>query len=266
MAAAPTTGYAPVNGLEMYFEIHGEGPPLVLLHGAFGGIFAWGPILEELATTHRVIAVELQGHGHTADIDRPLSFAQLADDGVALMAHLGFEAADIVGYSMGANTALQIAMRHPERVRKLITISPNYRSDGEYEAVREGISALTPEFLAGTPIEQAYVAVAPDPTNFPVLVDKVKALVGTEYAWPEADLEAITAPTQILIGDSDTVRPEHAIELFRLVGGGVPGDMTGLPIAQLAILPSTTHASIVSEHTEVPLAMMAAFLDAPMPD
>jgi pimeloyl-ACP methyl ester carboxylesterase len=250
----------------MYYEIHGEGAPLVLLHGAFGAIASWGPVLDGLAATRQVIAVELQAHGHTADIDRPLSFEQLADDVAALLDHLTVEQADIVGHSMGANTALQVAMRHSQRVRKLVTMSPNFRSDGEYEAVREGVSAMTPEFLTGTPIEQAYLAVAPDPADFPVLVEKVRALVTTEFAWAEADLQAITAPTQILVGDSDTVRPEHAVELFRLVGGGVPGDLAGLPTAQLAILPAITHATIVAERVELPLAMIEAFLAAPMPD
>jgi pimeloyl-ACP methyl ester carboxylesterase len=259
-------GYAPVNGLQMYYEIHGEGAPLLLLHSAFGTIAGWGPVLEGLAATRQVIAVELQGHGHTADIDRPLSFEQMADDVAALLNHLSVEQVDIVGHSMGANTALQVAMRHPQRVRKLVAISPNYRSDGEYDAVREGVQMLTPEFLAGSPMEQIYLDAAPNPNDFPMLVEKLKTLLGTEYAWPEADLQAIAAPTQILIGDSDTVRPEHAVELFRLVGGGVPGDLAGLPTAQLAILPAITHATIVAERVELPLAMIEAFLAAPMPD
>jgi len=262
----PETGYAPVNGLQMYYEIHGSGEPLVLLHGAFGAIDLWGPILTTLAENHQVIAVELQGHGHTADIDRPFSYEQMADDVAALMDHLAIEQADIVGYSMGADTALQVAIRHPERVRKLVPISGKYRYDGEYPELLAGIQQMTPDILVGTPFEAAYLRNAPNPEDFPVLVEKLKALFGKEYAWPEADIRSIAAPTFLIIGDSDTVRPEHALELFRLLGGGVPGDLTGLPTSRLAILPATTHGTIVFERPDQLVAMIEAFLAAPMPE
>src|SRR5215207_4730291 len=146
----PQTGYAPVNGLRMYYEIHGSGEPLVLLHGAFGAIDLWGPILTTLAETHQVIAVELQGHGHTADIiDRPLGYEQMADDVAALLEHLGIEKADLVGYSMGGTTGLQLAIRHPDLVRKLVAVSPNYRSDGYYPELLAGLQQLTPAIFAG---------------------------------------------------------------------------------------------------------------------
>ena len=238
----PQTGYAPVNGLEMYYEIHGSGEPLVLLHGAFYTIEMWGPILASLAETHQVIAVEFQGHGHTADIDRPFSYEQLADDVAAVMEHLGIEQADIVGHSIGADTALQLAIRHPERVRKLVPISGKYRYDGEYPELLAGIQQMTPDVFAGTPYVDAYLRTAPNPEGFPLLVEKLKAFFGQEYAWPEEDIRSIAAPTLLMIGDSDIVRPEHEMELFRLLGGGVAGDLTGLPKSQLAILPGTTHA------------------------
>ena len=262
----PQTGYAPVNGLQMYHEIHGSGEPLVLLHGAFGAIDLWGPILTTLAETHQVIAVEFQGHGHTADIiDRPLGYEQLADDVAALMDHLGIEQADVVGYSMGGTTGLQLAIRHPDRVRKLVAISANYSSDGYYPELLAGLQVMTPEIFAGTPNEDAYLRYAPNPEDFPVLVEKQKVLP-RDFAFPEEDIAAIEAPTLVVLGDSDVIRPEHAVELFRLLGGGVPGGLVSLPSSQLAILPGATHATIVLEPTDLLLAMIEAFLAAPMPD
>lgn len=262
----PRTGYAPVNGLQMYYEIHGSGEPLILLHGAFGAIDLWGSILTTLAETHQVIAVELQGHGHTADIiDRPLGYEQMADDVAALMEHLGIEQADVVGYSMGGTTGLQLAIRHPDRVRRLVAISANYSSAGYYPELLAGLQVMTPEIFVGTPYEAAYLRHAPNPEDFPVLVEKQKVLPQA-FAFPEEDVAAIAAPTLVVLGDSDVIRPEHAVELFRLLGGGVPGDLVGLPSSQLAILPRTTHATIVLEPTGQLLAMIEAFLAAPMPD
>jgi pimeloyl-ACP methyl ester carboxylesterase/GNAT superfamily N-acetyltransferase len=262
----PQTGYAPVNGLQMYYEIHGRGEPVVLIHGAFGTIDLWGPILETLAATYQVIAVELQGHGHTADIDRPFGYEQLADDIAALMAYLGIAQADIVGYSMGGNTGLQLAIRQPELVRKLVAISANYRSDGYYPEVLASIQEMTPEGFAGSPFEAAYFRNAPNPDDWPTLIEKVQALDAVAFAWPEEDIQAITAPVLLIIGDADVVRPEHAVALFRLLGGGVPGDLTGLPKSQLAILPGITHITMVFERTEVLLSLIEAFLEAPMPE
>jgi pimeloyl-ACP methyl ester carboxylesterase len=262
----PQTGYAPVNGLEMYYEIHGSGEPLVLLHGAFGAIDLWGPILTTLAEHHQVIAVELQGHGHTADlIDRPLGYEQMADDVAALMAHLGIAQADVIGYSMGGTTGLQLAIRHPERVHKLVAISANYRSDGYYPELLAGLQQMTPEIFVGTPEEAAYLRHAPHPENFLVLVEKQKVLPQA-VAFPEADVTRVAAPTLVVLGDADVVRPEHAVALFRLLGGGVPADLTGsLPRSQLAILPGTTHRSMVTERSDQLLAAIEPFLAAPMP-
>jgi pimeloyl-ACP methyl ester carboxylesterase len=262
----PRTGYAPVNGLRMYYEIHGTGEPLVLLHGAFGAIDLWGPILTSLAETHQVIAVELQGHGHTADIiDRPLGCEQLADDVAAVMEHLAIAQADIVGYSMGGTTGLQVAIRHPELVRKLVAVSANYRSDGYYPELLAGLQQMTRETFAGTPQEAAYLRHAPRPEDFPALVEKQKVLP-QEFAFADEDVAAIAASTLLIYGDSDVVRPEHAVALFRLLGGGVPGDLVGLPSSQLAILPGVTHRSIVGERADEVVTMIEAFLEAPMPD
>ena len=265
METTPRSGYAPVNGLQMYYEIHGAGAPLVLLHGAFGAIDLWGPMLTTLAEDHQVIAVEFQGHGHTADIiERPLGYEQLADDVAAVMDHLAIEQADIVGYSMGATTSLQLAIRHPELVRKLVAVSPNYRSDGYYPELLAGLQQMTLETFAGRPEQAAYLRHAPNPEDFPVLVEKQKVLP-REFSFSDEDIKAIAAPTLIVMADSDVVRPEHAVALFRLLGGGVPGDLTGLPRSQLAIVPGATHATIVGERADELAAMIEIFLAAPMP-
>ena len=258
--AEPESGYAAVNGLEMYYEIRGQGDPVVFIHGAFGSIEEWGSVPESIAANHQVVAMDLQGHGRTADVDRSFSYEQLADDVAALMNYLDIGEADVVGYSMGANTALQIAIRNPELVRNLVLVFAIFRTDGEYPEVVAGISALAPDMLAGSPIEALYASVAPNPDDFPMLVEKLKTFFTTEFAFPEADIAAIASPALVMVGDSDTVLPEHAIELFRLLGGGVPGDMVGLPESQLAILPATTHASILYERGDVLTTMIGAFL------
>jgi pimeloyl-ACP methyl ester carboxylesterase len=261
----PQTGYAPVNGLEIYYEIHGTGQPLVLLHGAYMTIGTMGEIVPELAKTRQVIAVELQGHGRTADIDRPLSYEQMADDVAALLRHLEIEEADVFGYSMGGGVALQVAIRHPEVVRKLVAASSSYTSDGVHPEVWATIETITPEVFAGTPWSEEYTRVAPNPDDFPTLVAKLKQLDGEPFAWPPEDIRAMEAPTLLIIGDSDATRPEHAVEMFRLLGGGVFGDVAGLPNSQLAVLPGTTHVGLV-ERSDWLLSMIGEFLDAPMPE
>ena len=270
MNGEPRGGYASVNGLEMYYEIHGTGQPLVVLHGAYMTIETMGEIVPSLAETRQVIAVELQGHGHTADIDRPLSYEQMADDVSVLLAEIGIEKADVFGYSMGGGVALQVAVRHPEVVRKLVVASVSYTSDGMYPELLAMIPTITPEVFAGSPIEEAYLRTAPNPEDFPNLVAKLKQLDMEPYAWPPEDIQGIAAPTLLIIGDSDAIRPEHAVELFRLLGGGVPGDLAGLPKSQLAVLPGTTHfvppGSGVLDRADWLLSIIGEFLDAPMPE
>ena len=262
----PSTGdYAEVNGLRMYYEVHGTGQSLVVLHGAFMTIGAMGAFVPELAEARQVVAVELQGHGHTADIDRPLSYEQMADDVAALLRHLGIEQADVFGYSMGGGAALQLAMRHPALVRKLVVASASSTSDGVYPEVWSGIEQITPELFAGTPWKEEYDRVAPNPDVFPTLVEKMKQLDGQPFAWPPDEIRAISAPTMVVIGDSDGTTPEHAVELFRLRGGGVFGDLAGLPSARLAILPGTTHVGLI-DRADWLVPMIAEFLDAPVPE
>ena len=268
--ATPQTGYAPVNGLEMYYEIYGAGMPLVVLHGAYMTIDAMGELLPELARTRQVIGVELQGHGRTADVDRPLTYEQMADDVAALIRHLGIDQADIFGFSMGGGVALQVAIRHSELVRKQVVASASYTSDGMHPELLEMIPAITPEVFAGSPMEEVYLRTAPNPEDFPTLVAKLKQLDMEPYAWPPEDIRGIAAPTLYIVGDSDAIRLEHAVELFKLLGGGVMGDFTGLPKPQLAVLPATTHfvppGSGLMDRADWLLSMIVPFLDAPEPE
>jgi pimeloyl-ACP methyl ester carboxylesterase len=263
------TGHAPIGDLRMYYEIHGAGAPLVLLHGAYMTVELMGPILSGLAGTRRVIAPEQQGHGRTADADRPLAYEQMADDTAALLRHLEIESADVFGYSMGGGVALQIAIRHPALVRKLVVASASFTSQGMHAAALEIFPSITPELFAGSPIEEAYLRTAPNPRDFPKLVEKLKRLDTTPFAWPEDAIRGIAAPTLIVVGDSDGVRLDHAVELFALRGGGVMGDLAGLPQSQLAVLPGTAHyvppGCGVLDRVDWLLPMITAFLDASPP-
>jgi pimeloyl-ACP methyl ester carboxylesterase len=260
--------YASVNGLKMYYEIHGRGQPTVLLHGGLGVIGMYAPILPALADNRQIVAVELQAHGHTADVDRPFSFEQMADDVAALVKRLGFEKADLMGYSLGGGVALQTTIRHPEVVRKLVVVSTPCRSDGWYPEVRAGMRAMNAEIAKtwiGSPMQQAYASVAPNPEDWPTLVAKTGPLVSQDYDW-SAGVAAIKAPTMLVVGDADGVRPAHAVEFFELLGGGqrdAGWDGSGMSAARLAILPGTTHYDIFVSPTMV--AAVTAFLDAPMP-
>jgi pimeloyl-ACP methyl ester carboxylesterase len=260
--------YASVNGLNMYYEIHGTGKPLVLLHGGLATIdVLFGQLLPPLAQTRQVIAVELQAHGHTADIERPLSFELMADDIAALIKHLGLEHTDIFGFSLGGGVALQTAIRHPEVVRKLVVASAPYKRDGWYPEVLAGMASMNAEAaeaMVGSPMHQAYVSVAPKPEDWSALVAKLGQLLRQDYDWSTA-VASIKAPTLIVVGDADSVRPAHAVEMFGLLGGGkADGAMGGLPHSQLAVLPGTTHFSILAR-TDLLLQIITPFLDAPMP-
>jgi pimeloyl-ACP methyl ester carboxylesterase len=263
------TGYAEVGDLRMYYEIHGSGAPTLLLHGAYMSVDAMGPLLAKLAETRQVIAVEEQGHGRTADADRPITYERMADDTAALARQLQLGPADVVGFSMGAGIGLQMGIRHPDVVRRLVLASASFTSDGMHAAALEMFPSITPELFAGSPMEAEYLRLAPNPGDFPTLVEKLKTLDSTPFAWPEEDVRAMSAPTLIIVGDSDVVRLEHAVELFRLRGGGVMGDLAGLPESQLAVLPGTTHymppGSGVMDRADLMMAMIVPFLDAAPP-
>jgi pimeloyl-ACP methyl ester carboxylesterase len=262
---AATGKYASVNGLDMYYEVHGTGRPLVLLHGAFCTIEAcFGKIIPALAASRQVIAIEQQAHGHTPDIDRPLTIAQMTEDTAALLTHLGVSSADVFGYSMGSGIAVELAIKHPELVNKLVLVSPALNKAGFHPGVLEGIQHITPEAFIGTPFHDAYVKVAPNPDHFSRLVNKIKELDASIVDVPSEAVQAIKAPALIIVGDSDITRPEHAAEMFRLFGGGVAGDLVGLPRSQLSVLPGSTHITVMLRDTWI-AQMTSAFLDAPPP-
>jgi len=260
--------YASVNGLHLYYEIHGAGEPLILLHGGVGAIQMFGEMLPSLAQNRQVVAVDLQAHGRTADIDRPLSYELMADDIAALTKHLGIEEADVMGYSLGGGVALRTAIQHPEVVRKLVLVSTPFKRDGWYPEILAGMGQMGPQVaepMKQTPMYQLYVSIAPKPEDWPVLLTKLGELLRQDYDWSK-DVAAIKAPTLIVVGDADSVRTAHAVAFFELLGGGkvdAGWDGSGMSNARLAILPATTHYNIYSSPQLS--AVVAPFLDAPMP-
>lgn len=260
-------GYETVNGLKMYYEIHGKGNPLVLLHGAFSnGETDFATLVPGLAKDRQVILIDQQGHGRTEDIDRPLRLAHMADDTVELLKKLHIEKADFFGYSVGGAVALHIAKRHPEVVRKIVSAGgTSYTRDGFYpEALAPMPAEVLVQALNGTLWQQAYAKIAPNPENWATLIAKKIEMDAHITDWDPKELQAIEAPVLLVIGDSDIVKPEHTAQMFRLLGGGVMGDMSGLPKSQLAVLPGTTHVTLLFK-TEALLSMIPAFLDAPIP-
>jgi pimeloyl-ACP methyl ester carboxylesterase len=239
---------------------------MVLLHGGFGSTGMFEPILPPLAFNRQVITVDLQGHGRTADIDRPLSFESMADDIAALIKRLELKQADVAGYSLGGGTALQTAIRHPDVVRKLVLVSTPYKKDGWYPEMREGMASMSAEGMTQTPLYPAYVAIAPKPEDWPRFVTKVAQLLRQSYDWT-AGVSALKMPTMIVAGDADGLPPAHAVQFFELLGGGKRDggwDGSGMSNARLAILPGTTHYNIVASSALA--AAIIPFLDAPMPE
>lgn len=257
---APKTGYAPVNGLRMYYEIHGRGEPLILLHGGVVGIVMFGPNVAELAKNRKVIALELQGHGRTADIDRPLSCEGMADDVAGLMKYLGIERADVMGYSLGGAVALQTAFRHPESVRKLVIVSAAFKRDGWYPEVLAAMSQMgagSAEMMKQSPLNQVYPNV-----NWAVLFTKLGALLKQDYDWSK-QVAALKQQTMLVFADADAVRLAHIVEFYGLLGGGQKDaglDGSGRPADELAILPGVTHYNM-STSPLLP-TVVAPFLDA----
>jgi len=258
----PTTGYAPVNGLKMYYEIHGNGDPVVLLHGAFMTITNnWTGWIGELSKSRKVIAVELQGHGRTADIDRDMSSANLADDVAALLDHLKVSRADVIGYSMGGGVAMECAIRHPGKVRKVVSISAVLRHDGWVKEGLDAIQHLTAEAFKGSPLETEYKKLSPTPNEFPNFVKHLLAAESKPDDLGADKLKATKAPMFFIHGDADGVRLDHIAEMFRLKGGEVHGDMRPRSESRLAILPQTTHVTLM-QRMDVIVPMVNDFLDA----
>jgi pimeloyl-ACP methyl ester carboxylesterase len=258
----PTTGHAPVNGLSMYYEIHGTGEPVVLLHGAFMTITSnWAGWIDELSKTRQVIAVEMQGHGRTADIPRDLTNANHADDVAALLRHLELPRADLIGYSMGGAVAMQVAVRHPDLVRRVVVISSAFRRDGMTEEGLAALSTLTADVFTGSPIEAEYRRLSPTPDRFAAFVTRMVAAFAGGDDLGAAELQSTVAPMFFIHGDADGIRLQHVAEMFHLKGGGTHGDLGPRTASRLAILPNTTHVTLM-ERMSVIVPMVNDFLDA----
>ena len=258
----PVTGYAPVNGLKMYYEIQGSGEPVVLLHGAFMSITDdWRLWINELAKTRKVIAIELQGHGRTADIKRDITYENLSDDVAALLDFLKIPSADIVGYSLGGGVAIQTAIRHPEKVRKVVSISAPIRQNGWVKEANDFWPNFKMEMMKGTPAETEREKLNPVPNSFPAFFEHIKAMAMRPYDFGADKLKATKAPFFFIHGDADGVRMEHIAEMYALKGGGsIHGDMQPRPESRLAIIPNTTHVTLMNRMTTI-VPMIIDFLD-----
>jgi pimeloyl-ACP methyl ester carboxylesterase len=260
--------HADVNGLSLYYAEHGSGEPLVLLHGGFGSGEMFGPVLPALARNRRVIAVDLQGHGRTADVDRPLRYETMAGDIAALIGHLGLVRSDVMGVSLGAGVALRTVIQHPEVVDRLVLVSVPCRRDGWFPEIGAAMRQFTPEHgeaMKRSPMYAAYARVAPRPEDWRVLHAKMGELLSLDYDW-SADVAEITAPTMLAYADADSIRPMHMVEFFALLGGGLRDadwDGSGRPPGRLAVLPGTTHYDIFTAPALA--AMVEEFLEAPAP-
>ncbi|GAB2666818.1 alpha/beta fold hydrolase [Kribbella swartbergensis] len=266
---APESGYAPVNGLQMYYEIHGSGgTPLLLLHGGLFNIdLQFGPLLPSLAENRQVIATDFQGHGRTNDIDRPLGTADLASDVVGLLQHLGVPEVDVFGFSVGGAVALHLAIRKPELIRKAIISSVSFHPDGDRAENAEAVGEMKVEMIAGTPMEAEYLAKSPHPDleHLQTLLDKLGTYDRGTAGWSDDDIRGIAAPTLITVGDCDAVKLEHAVRFLQLRGGDVNGDFVGVPSSQLAVFPGTTHFFGLAR-TDLVRDVVLTFLDAPVPE
>lgn len=265
-APTPETGYARVNGLQMYYELHGSGgTPLLLLHGGLFDIEQqFGALIPGLSAGRRVIATDFQGHGRTNDIDRPLNTADLTSDVIGLLEHLDVREVDVFGFSVGGAVALHLAVNHPELVRKLIVSSVSFRPEGDRGGNAEAVGAMTVDMIAGTPMEERYLTVSPHPDreHLQGLLDKLGGYDAGAAGWTDDEIRGIAAPTLITVGDCDMVKLEHAVRFLQLRGGDVNGDFDGVPASQLAVFPGTTHFFGLAR-TGLVLDVVTTFLDSP---
>jgi pimeloyl-ACP methyl ester carboxylesterase len=259
-----SSGHVDVGALDLYYERHGEGPPLVLIHGAFGTIEScFAELLPGLARHFEVVAVEMQGHGRTRDVARPLSYEDMAGDTAALLDALDIPRAHLVGYSMGGAVGLQLALDRPELVDHLVFAGgAAFDSSGVYPELIAGFESFDPHELDGSRWHDAYRRVAPDPDAWTSLVVKMNELDRAGHSWPRERIARMQVPTLLINGDADIVRPEHIVEMFRLLGGGVPGDLVGVPQSQLALLPGTSHVGVL-DRVDWLSSMILAFLRPP---
>jgi pimeloyl-ACP methyl ester carboxylesterase len=258
--------YVSLNGLKMYYEVQGKGMPLVLLHGGLADTGMFSQLLPALEGYCQTISVDLQWHGRTADIDRPMSFEQMADDIAALINHLELETVDVLGYSLGGGVALQTTLRHPKLIRKAVLVSTPFKSEGWYPEVRAGMRAMNAEAakaMVGSPPHKVYVNIAPRPDDWPMLVTRVGGLISQQYDWSK-EIPDIRVQVMVVAGDADAVRTSHAVQFFELLGGGQADagwDGSNMPNARLAILPGTNHYNIL--FSPLFTSIVLPFLEAP---
>ena len=271
MAREPSqSGHLPINGLSLYHEVYGElgqstTAPLLLIPGAFMAVDSMKEWVEGFASKRAVIVFDQQGHGRTADTSRAMSYEQFGDDAAALLRALNVERADVMGYSQGGGVALQLALRHPTLVNKLVSMSATFRRDGWYPAVLEGIKQLTGAAFAGSPVEEAFKEHTSAPAAYDAYLEKMKTLNADDQDISDEQMRSIAAPTMVIIGDADGVRPEHALAMFKLRGGcdeeaAAAGMLTEVPAARLVMLPAMSHIGISGE-SAVLVPMVSAFLD-----
>ncbi len=254
------SGYAPANGIKIYYEIYGEGKPLVLLHGAFYTIeMNWGQLIPELSKTRKVIAIEMQGHGHTPFSERKLSITTLASDVEKVMDYLKIDSADVAGYSMGGSVAYQFAVQSPKRLRKLVIISSTYKTNGWLPIVNGAFKDFKPEFFDNTPIKAAYDAVAPDTTKWRNFLEQMFVFAKEPFNVGDSNIAKIAAPVLIISGDNDGTDKIELMKTYKLLGGGVSADLQPMPKSQLAIVPSQGHVSLMMQTTTI-LTYLNGFL------
>lgn len=263
-ATPARTGYVPINGVRYYYEIHGQGQPLLLLHGGLGSIDMFGPNLAAFAKTRQVIAVDLQGHGRTTLGDRKIDLIDIGNDLAALLDHLEYRQVDTFGYSFGGGAAFRLAVQHPQKVRRLVLASAGFARDGFYPEMlpmQSQVGAAMADMMKDTPMYKSYVAVAPTPGDFPKLLDRMGELMRKPYNWAD-DVEKLKMPVMLVFGDGDMFRLDHIVEFYRLLGGGLrDAGWTREHMSQnrLAILPDVTHYEMSTSPALVPTVL--PFLD-----
>ena len=259
--------YIETNGLSLYYEEHGAGEPLVLLHGGLASTETFAAVAPAFAADRRVVLVDLQGHGRTADVDRPFSVESMADDVAGLIKHLG-GSADVLGYSLGGEVALRLAIQHPEKIRNLVLVSITFKRNGNHPEVLEAMDQMTPELaemLKPSPVYELYARIAPRPEDFATMVAKTSALLKVDYDWT-AEVAELALRTLLIYADADSVRPAHIAEFYGLLGGGLRDagwDGSDQPSNQLAVLPGTSHYNLLASPLLVPVVL--GFLQSSVP-
>ena len=255
------SGYAPVNGIEVYYEVYGQGTPIVLLHGAFYTIdLNWSELIPELSKHRKVIAIEMQGHGHSPYAERDLDMAAFAKDVEGVMDYLAIDSADIAGYSMGGSVAYQFAVQSPKRLRKLVIISSTHKTSGWLPIVNTAFDNFEPDFFDNTPLKTAYDAAAPDKTKWKKFITQMIAFAAVPFNVGDSNIAKITAPVLIIAGDNDGTDKIELMKTYQLLGGGVTADLQPMPKSQLAIVPSQGHVSLITQ-TSVILSYLNNFLN-----